>query len=107
MKTFYSQVNRVSKLAPNKVTKKDVPRLVFLSAETIKFQRPKFYVGHFVRIVKKGKVFKKGYKQSTTDEVFEVENLENFNLSTFSAIDAKGEKIEGQFFQTELKLVRV
>ena len=32
--TIYSRVNRVTKLAPNKVTKKVVPRLVSLSAQT-------------------------------------------------------------------------
>ena len=42
VKTITSQVNRVFKLAPNKVTKKDVPRLVSLSAQTIEFQRPNF-----------------------------------------------------------------
>ena len=42
VKTINSRVNHVTKLAPNRVTKKDVPRLVSLSAQTIKFQRPKF-----------------------------------------------------------------
>ena len=51
VKTSNSRVNRVTKPAPNRVTKKDVPRLVSLSAQTIKFQRPQFYVGDFVRIV--------------------------------------------------------
>ena len=57
-KTINSRFNCVTKFAPNRVTKKDVPRLVSLSAQTIKFQRPKFYIGDFVRIVKRpsGKV---------------------------------------------------
>ena len=108
MKTINSRVNRVTKLSPNfKVTKKDVPRLVSLSAQTIKFQRPKFYVGDFVRIVKKDEAFRKGYKQSFTDEVFEVESLAYFNPPTYSLIDANGEKIEGKFYQPELQLVPV
>ena len=104
VKTINSRVNRVNKLAPKKVTKKDVPRLVSLSAQTM---RPKFYVGDFVRIVKKDEAFRKGYKQSFTDEVFEVESLETFNPPTYSLIDANGEKIEGKFYQPELQLVRV
>ena len=107
VKTNNSRVNRVTKLAPIKVTKKGVPRLVSLSAQTIKFQRPKFYVGDFVRIVKKDEAFRKGYKQSFTDEVFEVESLATFNPPTYSLIDANGEKIEGKFYQPELQLVRV
>ena len=107
VKTINSRVNRVTKLAPNKVTKKDVPRLVSLSAQTIKFQRPNFYVGDFVGSVKKDEAFRKGYKQSLTDEVFEVESLATFNPPTYSLIDANGEKIEGKFYQPELQLVRV
>ena len=107
MKTINSRVNRVTKLAPNKVTKKDVPRLVSLSSQTIKFQRPKFYVGDFVRIVKRDEAFRKGYKQSFTDEVFEVESLATFNPPTYSLIDANGEKIECKLYQPELQLVRV
>ena len=95
VKTITPRVNRVTKLAPNRVTKKDVLRLVSLSAQTIKFQRPKFYVGDFVRIVKKDEAFRKGYKQFFTDEVFEVECLATFNPPTYSLIDANGDKIEG------------
>ena len=99
MKTINSRVNRVTKLAPNRITKKDVPRLVSLSAQTIKFQRRKYYVGDFVRIVKKDEAFRKVYKQSFTDKVLEVESLATFNPPTYSLIDANGDKNEGKFYQ--------
>ena len=54
--------------------------------------RPQFYVGDFVRIVKKDEAFRKGFKQSFTDEVFEVESLATFNPPTYSLIDENGEK---------------
>ena len=38
-----------------KLPKKDVPRLVSLTVETRRSQKPKLYVGDFVRIVKKEK----------------------------------------------------
>ena len=59
VKTINSRVNRVTKLPPNKVTKKDVPRLVSLTVETRRSQKPKLYVGDFVRIVKTEKTFRK------------------------------------------------
>ena len=59
VKTINSRVNRVTKLAPNKVSKKDIPRLVSLTVETRRSQKPKLYVGDFVRIVKKEKNFPK------------------------------------------------
>ena len=53
MKTVNSRVNRINKLAANEVTKKDVPWFVSMSAETTVSQKPRFFVGDFVRIVKK------------------------------------------------------
>ena len=104
--TINSRVNRVIKLAPNKVTKKDVRRLVSLSAQTSILQKPKFYIGDFVRIVKKDKACRKGYKQSFTDEVFEITDIPTLSPPTYSIIDANKEKIEGKFYQPELQLVR-
>ena len=60
--TINSHLNRVTKIAPNKVTTIDVPRLVSLAVQTSKTQKPKFYIGDFVRIVKKDKAFRKSYK---------------------------------------------
>ena len=105
MNTIISRVNRVTKLAPNKVTKKDVTRLVSLSAQTSIRQKPKFYIGDFVRIVKKDEAFRKWYKQSFTDEVFEITDIPTLSPPT-SIIDANKEKIEGNFYQPELQLVR-
>ena len=42
VKTINSRVNRTIKLAPNKVTRKDVPRLVSLIANAKFSQKPKF-----------------------------------------------------------------
>ena len=97
VKTINSRVNRITKLEPNKVTKKDVPGLVSLSAETTVSQKPRFFVGDFVRIVKKGKAFRKGYEQSFTDEVFEIIDVPTLLPPSYSLIDANKEQIEGKF----------
>ena len=74
-----SRTNRVTNLAPNKVTKKDVPRLISLRAEqSLKLvRRPKLYVGDYVKLAKVDIRFRKGYKQSFTDEVFEVFDIQH------------------------------
>ena len=79
-----SRTNRVTNLAPNKVTKKDVPRLISLRAEqSLKLvRRPKLYVGDYVRLAKVDIGFRKGYKQSFTDEVFEVFDIPTRNPPT-------------------------
>ena len=55
VKTINSRVNLTIKLAPNKVTKEDVPRLLSLTANTANSRKPKFFIGDFVLIVKKEK----------------------------------------------------
>ena len=102
--TLNSRPNRVFKLAPNKVTKKDVPRLISFRAEqSLKLVcRPKLYVGDFVRIAKIDIPFRKGYKQSFTDEVFEIFDIPTRNPSTYNLIDADREPIDGKFYEPEL-----
>ena len=102
--TINSRTNRVIKLAPNKVTKKDVPRLISLRAEqSMKLVcRPKLYVGDFVRIAKIDIPFRKGYKQSFTDEVFEIFDIRTRNPPTYNLIDADREPIEVKFYEPEL-----
>ena len=51
-KTINSRVNRITKLAPNKVTKREVPRIVSLTVETPAVINQNFMLVT-VRIVKK------------------------------------------------------
>ena len=108
VKLINSRVNQLIKLAlaPNKVTKKNVPRLVSLTANTTNTQKTKFYIGDFVRIVKKEQTFGKGYKQSFSDEIFEIASIPTLHPPTCSLIDSDKEVIQGKFHQPELQLVR-
>ena len=107
MKTINSRANRVTKIAPNKFTKKDVPRLVSMSAHTSTTQNPKFYDGNFVRIVQKQKTIGKSYKRKFTDEVFEITGIPTLSPPTNSLVDADNEPIHGKIHQPELLFVRV
>ena len=78
-----------------------------LITQTSTTQKPKFYVGGFVRIVKKDKAFPKSYKQSFTDEVFEITRIPTLNPPTYSLVDVDNEPIQGKFYQPELQLVRL
>ena len=102
--TINSRTNRVNKLAPNKVTIKDVPPLISLRVEqSLKLvRRPKLYVGDFVRIGKMDIPFRKAYKQSFTGEVFEIFDIPTRNPPTYNLIDAGREPIEGKFYEPEL-----
>ena len=59
VKTINSRVNRITKLAPNKVTKKDVPRLVSLTVETRRSQIPNFTLATLFESLKRKKLSEK------------------------------------------------
>ena len=94
-------------MAPNKVTRKRVPALVSLIANSSSnlVQKPKFYVGDYVRIAKTDLPFRKAYKQIFTDEVIETVAIPSVTPSTYSLIDAEKKKISGKFYEKELSLV--
>lgn len=101
--------NRVTKLAPKEVTKRHVPYLISLNAEkSSRLQRtPRFRIGDYVRIAKPDLPFRKGYKQSFTDEVFEISSISTVNPPTYQLIDANKETIKGKFYEPELNQVDV
>ena len=108
VQTINSRVNRVTKLAPNKVTKKGVPYLISLICNTTAklVRRPEFYVGDFVRISRADLPFRKGYKQTFTNEVFEIYDIPTSNSPAYSLIDASQEPVKGKFHELELVSVR-
>lgn len=103
--TINSRVNRVTKLAPNKVSKKDVAHLVSLT-NTQPSRRARFAVGDTVRIAKEDLPFKKGYKQTFTDELFTITAVPTLNPPTYNLEDHGGETILGKFYEPELSKVR-
>ena len=102
--TINSRVNRVTKLAPNKVRKKHEPHLRSLAAkQSSKFvKKPKFNIRDRVRIAKQDLPFKKGYKQSFTDEVFTITQIPTLNPPTYNLRDEAGDIIKGKFYEPEL-----
>ena len=93
-----------SGLAPNKVKKHHVSQLISLTAERSSelVKKPKFKVGHRVRIAKQDLPFKKGYKQNFTDELFRVTKIATFNAPTYYLADSDGEDIAGKFYEPEM-----
>ena len=99
VRTRNSKVNRVTKLAPKKVTKTDVPYSISLNftASAKLVRRPKFYVGDFLRISKGDLPFRKRYKQTFTNEVFEIYDIPTTNPLTYKVIDVSQEPVKGKF----------
>ena len=104
MQTKNSRINRVTKTAPNKVTKKDVPYLLSLNAIASEklVSRPKFRIRDFVKVSKVDLPFQKCYKQTFTNEMLEVNDIPTINPPTYSLVDSNQVPIRGKFYQLEL-----
>ena len=84
-----------------------MPRKVLLAAQTSSTQKPQFDIGDFVRLVKKGKAFRKSFKQQFKDEIFKITGIPALNLPNSFLVEADREPIQGKFYQPELQLVRL
>ena len=107
--TINGRTNRVTKMAPNKITKRDVPYLRSLTTDAsyCMKKQPKYSVGDLVRISKADTTFRKGYKQTFTDELFEIIDIPTKNPPTYSLLDKNAEPILGKFYEAELNKVVV
>ena len=89
--TIFSRTNRVTGLAPNKVSAKHVTNLVSKIAQQSSklVRKPRLKPGDKVRIAKEDIPFKKGYKQRSFDEVFQITNIATFNFPTYLLVDSE------------------
>lgn len=96
-----NRVNRMTKLAPVSVTKKEVPYLVSL-CHTNATCKPKFKIGEQVRIRRKIDTFHRGYKVQFTEELFTIASIPTNNPPTYIVRDSSNEIIHGKFYEPEL-----
>ena len=100
------------KMAPNQVTpenQQEIYEKLYLPTELKREKTPvifKFKVGDKVRIAAERKVFKKGYEQSWTDELFIVHKRIGSDPPRYHLIDMNGEEIKSTFYAQELQLAR-
>ena len=93
--------------APDDVNKSNekVVRKKLFPEKNKKLQKPKFKIGDTVRITRKKSVFQKGYEQTYSYEVFEVNEIKNTYPITYGLRDYKGEVIKGSFYASEIQHV--
>ena len=96
-----NRVNRMTKLATVSVSQKDVNYLVSL-CHTNAQKKPKFKIGHQVRIRRKIDTFHRGYKIQFTEELFTIAAIPTNNPPTYIVRDCDGELIQGKFYEPEL-----
>ena len=77
-----------------------------LYGKFIPFQGYKFQIGQYVRISKTKRVFKKGYLENWSEEIFKIVNREILGSKALYTIqDLNGQKIEGRFYNFELQKI--
>ena len=93
--------------APDDVSKSNekVVRKKLFPEKNKRLQKPKFKVHDNVRITRKKSIFQKGYEQTYSYEVFEVDEVKNTYPITYGLRDYKGGEIKGSFYDSEIQIV--
>ena len=103
--SYNNTYHRSIGMAPNQVTPDNMQtvmdRLYPVKSKPIY----KFDIGDKVRMSKGKHVFKRGYMQGWTDEIFVVSERYPTDPATYGVRDAGGEDIKGTFYEQELQKV--
>ena len=75
---------------------------ILYSKPSREFKKPTFKIGDTVQISKYDLLFRKGYKQQFTREVFEIVAIATRKPPTYTNKDEQGEALQGKFYQKEL-----
>ena len=104
VQTINDRVNRSIGMAPSKVEKKHVLKLIAMKQRSTlsKEKVPRYKVGDFVRIASRNVPFRKGYLQQFTNEVFTIAKLFSTHPPAYILRDEQNEEIQGKFYEAEL-----
>ena len=104
---YNNTVHSSTKLTPIDASKKKNELIVWRNLYPDRYKinnlTPKFSVGDEVRIIKKKKVFEKGYTTRWTEEIFKIKEIQSTNPITYKLEDLQGEEIKGTFYEPELQ----
>ena len=99
--TLNSRRNGSIDMRPNTVKHCDFMSILY-SKPLREFKKPTFKIGERMRISKYDLLFRRGYKQQFTREVFEIVAIATRKPPTYTIKDEHGEIFQGKFYQKEL-----
>jgi len=92
-------------MAPSEVTPDNAAQITERLYPTKQEPIYKFDIGDKVRMAKAKYVFKRGYTEGWTDEIFTVSERRPTDPATYGLTDYGGETIKGRFYAQELQKV--
>src|SRR5277367_4381319 len=109
LKNYNSSFHRSIKMTPVEASKTENEEKVRenLYGMVTPKRKPRYKAGDLVRIMNADNVFRRGFHQNFTLEIFEIETVLNTNPVTYKLRDLKGEEITGAFYEQELTKVIV
>ena len=111
LKNYNSSFHRSIKMTPIEASKTEnedkVRENLYGVRKTQRPAIPRYKAGDLVRIMNADNVFRRGFQQNFTLEIFEIEAVLNTKPVTYKLRDLKGEEITGAFYEKELSKVVV
>ena len=105
IESYNNTYHRSIGMAPNQVTQDNMQTVTERLYPVKRKPICKFDVGDKVRMSKGKHVFKRGYMQGWTDEIFTVRERYPTDPATYGVTDYDGEDIKGAFYEQELQKV--
>ena len=110
--SYNNTYHRSIKMEPFKVGLNNVEivrnNLFKKSTKSMKKIKKKLIVGDYVRLSFRKRMFKKGYLENFSEEVFKIKKVFSKNIpTTYVVEDLKDEEIDGRFYEQELQLVKL
>lgn len=104
--SYNSAYHRSIKMAPNDVNlaNEELVRNT-LYKPTPAPDKPVFKIGDLVRLSRKDHVFRKGYEETFTFEVFKVAKINKTSPVTYKVTEFNGDPIAGSFYKQELQKI--
>lgn len=101
---YNNSFHRSIKMTPNEASRIENKDKVFYNLYNKKLTTltTKFKINDIVRISKYKNIFKKGYEQNYTTEIFYINNIFKTNPITYELRDYNDEIIKGKFYEQEL-----
>jgi short subunit dehydrogenase-like uncharacterized protein len=104
---YNNSYHRSIKMAPSAVSQQNTKEVWHnLFCHKIR-QKPKYKVGHYVRISKEKSIFAKGFERNYTREIFKITDVIKQNIPVYELEDLAGEKLDGHFYALELQKVKL
>lgn len=105
LQSYNNSYHRTIKMAPNQVSLANEATVRSTIYTPKAGGRPVFKQGDLVRLARKDSIFRKGYLENWTFEVFKIDKINKTVPVTYTVVEFNGSPVTGSFYKEELQKI--